>query len=78
MGGFGGLLVYYAWKGAGWPESFGFFTAGVVGLFSVQAFEFMGRVVKQVIENKIAMRSGPITDRHNPMYPTDRDKGGRQ
>jgi hypothetical protein len=56
MGGFGGILVYFAWHGAGWPEAYGYFAAGVVGLFSSQAFEFMWSVVKQVIAKRLGVK----------------------
>jgi len=55
MGGFGGALVYFIWSGMQWPDSFGYFTAGIVGLFSSQAFEFMWQMVKGVARNKLGI-----------------------
>lgn len=52
MGGFGGLLVFFAWHGADWPPAYGYFVAGVVGLFASEAFEFFWTLVKRVLETK--------------------------
>lgn len=52
MGGFGGLLVWFAWRGAAWPEAYGYFIAGIVGLFASEAFEFAWSLVKKIAEKR--------------------------
>ncbi len=37
--GFAGLLVFFAWSNLGWSEAWGYFVAGMCGMFSTEFFE---------------------------------------
>lgn len=65
MGGFGGLLVYFAWRGASWPEAYGYFVAGIVGLFASEAFEFFWDLLKRVLAKKAGLTSTTTTTNSN-------------
>lgn len=61
----GALFVLFMWKASGWKWEYGFIAAGIFGLFSSEAFEWIYGMGKGWFQKHLG-----ITPIHSPTGPT--------
>jgi hypothetical protein len=69
----GGLFVLFAWKGTGWKMEYGFLAAGIFGMFSTEAFEWMFVIGKAKLQKAIGITDAEAAAQ-KALMPKDEEK----
>lgn len=54
--GFGGVMVMFVWSATEWPIQYGYVASGIMGMYSVQFFDWVFCLFKVIAEMKLAGR----------------------